>query len=87
MWGKNKHDWVEIYLPDSGWVPVDPTWGQQLEGDKKYFAAMTPDHIILTRGQYLSMLEGYHYWYYKYWYDGTLPEITAEETWSILKVP
>lgn len=26
------HAWVEIYLPDSGWVMVDPTWGSTTGG-------------------------------------------------------
>jgi hypothetical protein len=26
------HAWAQIYLPDAGWVPVDPTWGSTTGG-------------------------------------------------------
>lgn len=84
--GSIQHDWSEIYLPGNGWVPVDPTWGRFRNKRSQYFAALTPDHIIVTRGRNLDSLNGYHYYYYRYWWDEVSTEISANETWSILKV-
>jgi len=83
--GENKHDWSEIYLPGYGWLPVDPTWGRFPHQRERYFAAMTPDHIIVTRGRTLIMLNGYHYYAYRYWWDGDETSISSSETWSILE--
>ena len=41
--GQTKHDWLEVYLPGSGWVPMDPTWGEN-DADT-YFGGVSPDHI------------------------------------------
>ncbi len=81
---ENKHNWVLTYLPDVGWAPMDPTWGRnQADGDA-YFASMTPDHIILTRGRNLETVNNYHYYYFHYYWDGTKAELNAKATWSIL---
>lgn len=42
------HGWAEFYLPEYGWVPVDPTWGRNHKFDN--FAKMDDDHIVLTKG-------------------------------------
>lgn len=42
------HGWAEFYLPEYGWVPVDPTWGKSHKFDN--FAKTDDDHIILTKG-------------------------------------
>lgn len=81
-----KHDWVEVYLPGNGWAPVDPTWGDHASQREMYFAAMTPDHIIVTRGRNLETLNGYHYFYYRYWYESLYTHVSAEESWSVLPV-
>lgn len=59
-WGKNfkigeeyklsnfAHGWAEFYLPEYGWVPVDPTWGINHKFD--YFAKTYQSHIIMTKG-------------------------------------
>jgi transglutaminase-like putative cysteine protease len=85
--GNTKHDWTEVYLPSSGWVPVDPTYGQQPGQGDNFFATLPPDRIIVSRGQNLRALNGYHYWSYTYWYDQAQPDISNDEEWSILKVP
>jgi hypothetical protein len=48
------HGWAEIYLPDYGWIPVDPTFGKTHKFDN--FAKSDDDHIVLTRG------EGIHFY-------------------------
>ena len=82
--GSVQHDWSEIYLPGSDWVPVDATWGRAPMQRDLYFAALPADHIIVTRGRNLTQLDGYHYFYFRYWWDFDAASITPVETWSIL---
>ncbi len=51
------HAWVEVWLADLGWVPIDPTWGRFPETKDDYFAKLTPDHIVLTRGNSANLPE------------------------------
>jgi hypothetical protein len=86
--GENKHSWLEVRLPNTGWVPVDPTWGQQAGKHDTYFAGMTPDHIIVTRGRNLTSLTNssgkYHYYQYSYNSERCEPSVVDEEWWDIL---
>ena len=81
--GQTKHDWLEVYLPGTGWVPMDPTWGES--DTDTFFAGVSPDHIIVTKGRNLELLGGYHYWVY--WWEGDDGvEVNAyDEAWKIWK--
>jgi transglutaminase-like putative cysteine protease len=81
-----KHDRLEVYLPESGWVPMDPTWGRTPEKREMYLAGTTPDFVVVTRGRNLSLLDGYHYLYYQWWWDEVPTEISSEEQWRIERV-
>ena len=81
--GQTKHDWLEVYLPGSGWVPMDPTWGENDEDT--YFAGISPDHIVVTKGRNLDPLNGYHYWAYWWWGDDDAEVNAYDEAWKIWK--
>jgi len=85
--GENKHNWVMAYLPEVGWAPMDPTWGKNSASGDAYFAAITPDHIIVSQGRNLDTLQGYHYYYYTYHWGNQTASLIADETWSILPEP
>lgn len=89
--GDVKHDWLEVYLPGTGWVPVDPTWGRSPSDRDTYFAGITPDHVIVTRGRNPAPLAGYHYFYYQYWWGATATdgstdgEVSVESEWRVVE--
>ena len=44
------HAWPQIYLPDSGWMMIDPTWGSTSGSD--YFSAFDLSHLtFVVRGE------------------------------------
>jgi transglutaminase-like putative cysteine protease len=80
---RREHAWLEVFLPNIGWVPMDPTLGRSLSLRDKYFAANTLDHIIVTRGRNPSALRGASYYTHIYW-PGPSTEITIEKFgWEI----
>lgn len=40
------HAWVQIYLPEKGWVQIDPTWGSTADLD--YFQHFDTNHVIFV---------------------------------------
>jgi transglutaminase-like putative cysteine protease len=80
---KVEHAWPDVYMPDIGWVPMDPTLGRSLVNRDTYFAHYTPDHIIVTLGPNPSTLRGSHYWTHLYW-PGNSTKIRVEaKDWEI----
>lgn len=80
---RSEHAWLEVYLPNIGWTPMDPTLGRSLGLREKYFAANNPDHIIVTRGRTPSALRGASYYTHIYW-PGPSAEIKIEDFgWQI----
>lgn len=44
------HAWVQIYLPEHGWVNIDPTWGST--SGQNYFDRFDTKHVIFSiRGE------------------------------------
>lgn len=78
-----EHAWTEVYLPEIGWVPVDPTLGRLATTRERYFGTLPADHIIVTIGRHPSTLRGNHYFAHLYW-GSTNTTITVENySWQI----
>lgn len=77
-----EHAWLDVYLPASGWVAMDPTLGRALGDRDTYFAHYTPEHIIVTMGANPSTLRGGSYWTHLYW-PGNSTTIRVQAGWDI----
>lgn len=52
------HQWAEVYLDGTGWVPVDPTWNLGLEKRDNRIVSMDGKHIVCSRGNAASTMKG-----------------------------
>jgi hypothetical protein len=51
---KNLHDWCEVYYEDTGWVPLDISYGLQYSGDRKtrefFISGIDSYRLIVNEG-------------------------------------
>jgi len=89
------HSWVEAYIPNVGWVNVDPTWGEKYDNfgksdlDHFAFAIWGKDDSLPAAVMAGDADQGYQYEQTKINYGGELvkPKLTAEvraTQWVIL---
>ena len=80
------HQWLEVYLPGSGWVPMDPTWGKGENPSDIYFAGLSPTHITLTHSEKPGESGMMHYRYeYKYYSKPPGPKVTINDDIQMVK--
>jgi transglutaminase-like putative cysteine protease len=79
------HSWVEAYIPNVGWINVDPTWGEKYDNfgksdlDHFAFAIWGQDDSLPTPVMVGEADQGYQYEQTKISYGGQLtkPKLTA----------
>jgi len=87
------HCWAEFNLPGVGWIPVDPTMGQQSRYMRKYyFGNLDSSHIPLakcyamkfkpSKGTRTSKFIQMGSWHYFYSYRSKGASLTADFTFS-----
>jgi transglutaminase-like putative cysteine protease len=64
-----KHNWVEVFLDDYGWVPFDPSWGdfENFILRDRAFSRMGPVYMYLNHIRNDEMINNYHFAGYNYW--------------------
>lgn len=71
------HAWAEYYLPNIGWIPVDPTWGDKDVLIPAYYSRMGNNRDITTVDYYYGKNDPYRIPLFKDWnYTLSPPPIT-----------
>ena len=81
---RQEHAWVELFFPESGWTPVDPTLGRSTLTREQHFARYTPNHIVVTKGRNPSTLRGASYWSHLYWPGDSTTIRVQDADWTII---
>jgi transglutaminase-like putative cysteine protease len=92
------HVWAEFYLEPFGWIPVDPTIGQQKPSQRDYyFGNMDNQRVILNKGfnlmldppgpdNYVAPFLQVPLWWF--WGNGNAAGTYLERTtWKVVKIP
>jgi transglutaminase-like putative cysteine protease len=80
---QTEHAWLDVYLPETGWVAMDPTLGRSPADREVHFAHYTPNHFIVTTGRNPSTLRGASYWSHLYWPGNTTTIRVENADWRI----
>ena len=83
---QTEHAWLDVYLPETGWVAMDPTLGRSQINRETHFAHYTPNHIIVTTGRNPSTLRGASYWSHLYWPGNSTTTRIATSAWTITAI-
>jgi len=87
------HVWAEFFLEGIGWIPVDPTIGQQSpEYEDYYFGNMDNQRIILSKGfnhklvpsapdDYVAAILQVPLWWY--WGKGDADQLSMSRSWIV----
>jgi transglutaminase-like putative cysteine protease len=89
FWAKQTHKphiWAEFYVPNIGWIPVDPSMGAITGKKEQYFGlikninnrvvvAESFDHMYGDRK--IKFLQSFQFWY---WYDKSPVDLNAKYT-------
>jgi transglutaminase-like putative cysteine protease len=67
------HAWAEVYFPEVGWVPFDPTWG---ENNGASFDMMQPVYLCLIYGGLGTEFDMEQQC--QLWYAGDLPDVETD---------
>jgi hypothetical protein len=92
------HVWAEFYIEGIGWIPVDPTIGQQSTVNKKYyFGNMDNRRVILEKGFNIPMdppgpdnflaplMQGPYWWFFG---NGDGNKMSLKVTsWNVTQLP
>ena len=65
------HNWVEVYLNDTGWVPFDPTFDDN-NGSTSLFNNLNNIYVYFSLKRNDSVLGGFHYYIYNWYGDGSV---------------
>lgn len=75
------HRWVQIYLPNYGWIPVDPTWDDLSKNRHRYFGATSNTLFATTISGGPSTYLKWNYNCYDSWSPKSNVDIERKAIW------